>query len=114
MSKQLIENCKVISVNSLKLTSLNAVSIEINSQVIGITTSKCNYGGFRSWFICPVCGKRIGNLYKPLGEYLYTCRDCSNLTYISSRLRRSRYEQTSKQLLKFTVCKKMQPTISIN
>ena len=55
---------------------------------IELTTTPCNFGGKRFWFICPnkSCGKRVGVLYKPpCGEY-FTCRHCHNLTYESSKL----------------------------
>jgi len=54
---------------------------------IPLTTTHCNYGGKRYWFICPwykngnYCGKRVGVLYKD-GDY-FACRHCYNLTYAS-------------------------------
>lgn len=57
---------------------------------IPLTTTPCNYGGNRYWFICPwykngnYCGKRIGTLYKG-GDY-FACRSCYNLTYSSRNL----------------------------
>ncbi len=57
---------------------------------IPLTTTLCNYGGKRYWFICPwfkngnYCGKRVGTLYKD-GDY-FACRHCYNLTYSSRNL----------------------------
>lgn len=57
---------------------------------IPLTTTPCNYGGKRYWFICPwykngnYCGKRVGVLYKD-GDY-FACRHCYNLTYSSRNL----------------------------
>lgn len=57
---------------------------------IPLTTTPCNYGGVRYWFICPwykngnYCGKRVGVLYKD-GDY-FACRHCYNLTYSSKNL----------------------------
>ncbi len=57
---------------------------------IPLTTTACNYGGKRYWFICPwyksgvYCGKRVGVLYKD-GDY-FACRHCYNLTYASRNL----------------------------
>ncbi len=65
---------------------------------VPLTTTKCNYGGQRYWFICPLtvngkyCGRRVGVLYKA-GDY-FGCRHCQKLTYKSrnrSRSRRSWY-----------------------
>jgi hypothetical protein len=52
---------------------------------IYLTTTPCNYGGKRYWFICPLavngvtCGKRVGCLY--LCGIYFGCRYCYNLTY---------------------------------
>lgn len=57
---------------------------------VKLTTTPCNYGGVRYWFICPLvvngqyCGKRVGVLYKS-GDY-FGCRHCYNLTYASRKL----------------------------
>jgi hypothetical protein len=61
---------------------------------IPLTTTPCNYGGNRYWFICPwykngkYCGRRVGTLYKD-GDY-FACRHCYELTY-SSRNQSGRY-----------------------
>ncbi len=53
---------------------------------IRLTTTECNLGGFRYWFICPLsvngvyCGRRCGVLYG--GKY-FGCRKCYNLKYQS-------------------------------
>lgn len=52
-----------------------------------LTTTPCNYGGKRYWFICSLwkngnyCGRRVGTLYKG-GDY-FGCRHCYDLTYSS-------------------------------
>lgn len=57
---------------------------------IPLTTTPCNYGGQRYWFICPwyrngnYCGRRVGVIYKD-GDY-FACRHCYNLTYSSRNL----------------------------
>jgi len=60
---------------------------------IFLTTTTCNYGGERYWFICPAvvngkaCNRRVGVLYKPkYGCPYFGCRHCYNLTYESSKL----------------------------
>ena len=54
---------------------------------VRLTTTKCNFGGIRYWFICPLvvngrsCNRRVGALYlPPNGEY-FGCRHCYDLTY---------------------------------
>jgi len=55
---------------------------------IPLTTSPCNYGGVRYWFVCPwyknghYCGRRVAVLYKGNGDY-FACRHCYNLSYES-------------------------------
>ena len=51
------------------------------SESVWFDKTACNYGGQRTWFICPHCGKRAAVLY---GEQrLFLCRKCSNLVYSS-------------------------------
>jgi len=63
---------------------------------ISLTTTPCNYGGERYWFICPwykdgvYCGNRVGTIYKG-GDY-FACRHCYELTYSSrNKNRRNGY-----------------------
>jgi hypothetical protein len=57
---------------------------------IPLTTTPCNFGGKRFWFICPwyvnsrYCGRRVGVLY--LSDKYFACRHCYNLTYSSRNL----------------------------
>jgi len=59
---------------------------------IPITSTACNYGGVRYWFICPFtargvyCGRRVAILYKG-GDY-FACRHCYDLTYYSKNKNR--------------------------
>jgi len=56
---------------------------------ISLTTTPCNFGGVRYWFICPLsvngmyCGRRTGTLYLATGGHYYGCRNCYNLSYES-------------------------------
>jgi hypothetical protein len=43
----------------------------------------CNYGGARTWFLCPNCGTRRAVLYLGFGPL---CRDCRRLSYPSQRM----------------------------
>lgn len=72
---------------------------------IAITTTECNFGGERPWFLCPECGERVGKLYcPPRGEH-FRCRHCHDLAYESSRASgnpqksaRLRYERIHRKL----------------
>ncbi len=56
---------------------------------VQLTTSRCNYGGMRYWFICPLskngvyCGRRVGKLYLAPGANYFGCRHCYDLSYES-------------------------------
>ena len=56
---------------------------------IALTTTSCNFGGVRYWFICPLstngayCGRRVGTLYLAPGAKYFGCRHCYNLSYES-------------------------------
>lgn len=57
---------------------------------VSITTTHCNYGGVRLWFICPgwkngiACRRRCQKLYLPRG-HAFACRVCHELTYESTQ-----------------------------
>ena len=50
-------------------------------QAISFDRTPCNYGGYRKWFLCPRCNKRVAILYGA-GKYFF-CRHCYQLTYNS-------------------------------
>jgi hypothetical protein len=56
---------------------------------IQLTTTPCNLGGVRYWFICPLskngvyCGRRVGKLYHAPGVNYFGCRHCYDLSYES-------------------------------
>lgn len=56
---------------------------------VQLTTTPCNFGGVRYWFICPLskngvyCGRRVAKLYCAPGANYYGCRYCYNLSYES-------------------------------
>lgn len=51
---------------------------------VQLTTTPCNMGGERHWFICPArgCSRRVAILYC---EGIFACRRCNRLTYPSQR-----------------------------
>jgi len=55
-------------------------------QVISFDRTPCNYGGKRTWFLCPHCNRRVALLYGA-GKY-FLCRHCYNLTYASQQTQR--------------------------
>lgn len=65
-------------------TDYNDVKDDIDLTVQLVTT-KCNYGGERYWFECPLssndiaCKRRVGVLYA-VGKY-FGCRYCANVAY---------------------------------
>jgi hypothetical protein len=54
-------------------------------DLIRLSTTPCNYGGTRRWFVCPdhPFGKRVAVLY--WGGKHFRCRHCCGLAYISQR-----------------------------
>ncbi len=56
---------------------------------ISLTTTPCNFGSVRYWFICPLskngvsCGRRTGTLYLASGGNYFGCRHCYDLSYES-------------------------------
>lgn len=48
---------------------------------VSLTTTPCNYGGVRYWFVCPLCGNQVGVIYS-VGKY-FGCRKCGNIAYMA-------------------------------
>lgn len=61
------------------------------AQDIELERTVCNYGGTRTWFLCPRCGRRVAKLY---GGSSFYCRHCHGLRY------RSQAESGSDRLLR--------------
>lgn len=93
--KGLIENTSNIkSFDISKALPFNAGSGKINIEIFGVGIQEIevistpgHFGGFLRWFTCPVCNKRIGKLYLPLGESAFLCRHCYNLGYRAQYIR---------------------------
>lgn len=51
---------------------------------IRIQYQEMHLGGERPWLTCH-CGKRVRSLHKPPNSIYFRCRDCHNLTYVSSQ-----------------------------
>lgn len=61
---------------------------EVDSRVsetfrIHVTTTPCNMGGERHWFLCPDCNRRVAILYSR--GAMFSCRTCLTLAYPSQR-----------------------------
>jgi hypothetical protein len=88
----LVDQCKKVSVDKLtrKANIMNKINF-INSEIVsfghkvGLTTSRTRFNGQRLWFVCPICNKRIINLYKHPFQNLVGCRICLKLKYRNQR-----------------------------
>jgi len=56
---------------------------------VGLDKTKVGYG-YRSWLICPACGRRTAKLYNVSG--VFACRKCNNLTYMTCQASGNRLE----------------------
>lgn len=57
------------------------VDIGLSTQWIGLTQTPCHLGGYRRWFVCPRCDRRMGFLYMRHGRF--ACRHCQKIAYQS-------------------------------
>lgn len=48
-------------------------------QLIRFDWTNCNYGGKRTWFLCPECNMRVATLFS--GNQGFACRKCYDLQY---------------------------------
>lgn len=103
MSKTVVEECQRITVLELKSYLRHSKSIEANNQTISVTQTPCNFGGWRNWFLCPNCIRRVGVLYRKPMKSQFLCRDCHNLTYQLTKYRRSRHEVFIKAIHKMKI-----------
>jgi hypothetical protein len=54
---------------------------ESNIQMVPVVRTLCHFGGWRPWFLCPVCSRRVGILYARAARF--ACRDCQRVAYLS-------------------------------
>jgi hypothetical protein len=52
-------------------------------EVVNFDRTPCHFGGYRKWFLCPGCGRRVVAIYAA-GKY-FLCKHCYNLTYVTQR-----------------------------
>jgi len=55
----------------------------IGFSEIALTRTPANLGGYRYWFLCPYCSRRVVRLYLPPDARDFKCRTCHDLTYTS-------------------------------
>lgn len=75
------EKVRIQDYKCLKQTDVK--SVFVGSQLVGVTTTPCNYGGVRYWFKCPRCRGRCGVLYSRHGMTEWRCHKCYQIIYES-------------------------------
>jgi predicted GNAT family acetyltransferase len=59
--------------------------LELHGQKLQLTQAATGFNGLRFWFICPLCNRKVGIIYKyPFNEKL-GCRKCLRLKYRKQR-----------------------------
>jgi hypothetical protein len=86
MGKVVIE-ARYYGLKATLLPDHYSVQYDGGSYRIPIEKQSCNYGGFRYYFHCPKCTRRMRFLY--CSDGLFQCRKCLNVGYYSQRLRPS-------------------------
>ena len=95
-TNELSEEIGTVKIQSVMSGNGNKTYLELaiggfvtSRQTIELSSTPCNYGGLRYWFVCPAvkdgiyCGNRVTKLYlPPTGQY-FGCRECYDLTYES-------------------------------
>lgn len=76
---------------SVRVNPLEAVTLEYSVttngqrrdvvQRIALDRVGCHFGGWRQWFACPCCEKRVAMLYLRCGRF--ACRHCQRVAYAS-------------------------------
>ncbi|MEK6909284.1 MAG: hypothetical protein AABX23_04500 [Nanoarchaeota archaeon] len=84
-----ISNISILSSNkklsdyerNLKLEYAREEQYESDSFNLKLADSRCNLGGWRLWFMCQGCEKKVGTLFYKYDPQNLRCRNCLNLTY---------------------------------
>lgn len=67
-------------------------------EEVALDWTPCYFGGYRPWFICPGCWKRVTKLYAADGR-IFRCRLCHGLHYLSQRENRDGRRLTRAQAI---------------
>lgn len=65
--------------DSLTMRTMGGPMVEVSIEHVPL-----NYGGFRTYFVCPHCFERARFLYMVPGSF--KCRKCANLNYPSQQI----------------------------
>ena len=86
------EYCQKVDINNLvrqTKVELKGKILESEISALGkkvcLTTSQTRFGGTRLWFLCPVCSRRVGVIYKHPTTSAIGCRSCLELKYKKQR-----------------------------
>jgi hypothetical protein len=94
-STRFADRCRVVRSHQVRLDGIRPEVLErgavagtltladTSRMPIAILTTHSHVGGFKRWFGCPQCGRRVGCLYRPTLERGYACRHCWRLKYLS-------------------------------
>lgn len=72
-----------VSVESHGLTLSYQAGQAYVQHRVELTRTPCRFGGLRTWFACPDCGRRCAVVYGVNGNARFSCRLCMNLAYAS-------------------------------
>ncbi len=72
-----------VDIESLVLSYKIKSTGEVITQRVAMQVTPCRLGGYRHWFACPHCSRRVAVLYGA-GKY-FSCRHCSKLGYPSQK-----------------------------
>ena len=56
---------------------------KMQDEVISLIWTPCNFGGWRVWFVCPKCNKKVAVIYTAKN---IACRHCYDLKYASQSM----------------------------
>ncbi len=92
LGKFLVEQCQHIDVNDFVHKAKQKLknefvytSLKIDGYEVDLATSDLSNGGSRIWFICSLCRRKVGKLYKHPQNQTIACRICLKLEYRSRR-----------------------------
>jgi hypothetical protein len=50
---------------------------------VSVVGTRQHLGGFRAWYVCGACDRRVGRLYQPSPSRAFSCRHCWGVLYDS-------------------------------